>query len=111
MISSAEGKQGYVDAAGAKADKEKYKSFATDVLLDPTGSVGKAYEAKTTPHMYVIDPAGNLAYQGAIDSIADASMDSVKEAKNYVAMALDEIAAGKGVSRAKTDAYGCGVKY
>lgn len=111
IISSAEGKQGYVDAAGAKADKEKNKSFATDILLDSTGTVGKLYGAKTTPHMFVIDKAGMLAYQGAIDSVADASTESVPGAKNYVAMAIDELAAGKKVTRPSTDSYGCGVKY
>lgn len=111
VISSAEGKQGYVDAAGAINDKAKNKSSATDILLDPKGDVGKLYGAKTTPHMFVVDKAGLLAYQGAIDSTPDTNVDSVSAAKNYVATALNEIMAGKKVTQPATQSYGCGVKY
>ncbi len=111
IISSAEGKQGYVTAAEGLADKTKYKSDSTDVLLDPQGTVGQLYGAKTTPHMFVVAKDGTLAYQGAIDDKADADQESVKGAKNYVAQALDELAAGKKVSVASTKSYGCGVKY
>ena len=111
IISSAESKQGYVDAAGAKADKDKNNSSATDVLLDASGEVGKLYGAKTTPHMFVVDKNGMLAYQGAIDSTADTNQDSVAAAKNYVATALNEIMAGKKVTQPATQSYGCGVKY
>ena len=82
VISSAEGKQGYVDAQGAAAEKASNKSNATDILLDAKGTVGKAYEAKTTPHMYVINPQGVLVYQGAIDDKASTDQADVKGAKN-----------------------------
>lgn len=111
IISSAEGKQGHVDAKGAAADKVSNKSSATDILLDPTGTVGKTYEAKTTPHMYVINPQGVLVYQGAIDDKASADPADVKSAKNYVAAALDATLSGKTVAIGSTKSYGCGVKY
>ena len=111
IVSSAEGKQGYVDAAGATEEKTKNKSAATDVLLDPSGKVGNLYEAKTTPHMYVIDKDGNLAYQGAIDDKADTETESIAGSKNYVDQAITELQAKKKVSVASTKAYGCGIKY
>lgn len=111
VISSAEGKQGFVDAAGARADMVKYKSGATNVLLDPTGKVGQLYGAKTTPHMFVIDKEGMLVYQGAIDDRPDTDKASVVGAKNYLAEALDLVLTGKKVSQATTKSYGCSVKY
>lgn len=111
IVSSAPGKQGYVDEKGALTEKNDNKSSATDVLLDPTGSVGKLYGAKTTPHMFIIDSKGILAYQGAIDDRADTLKDSVPQAKNYVAKALDEVLADKPVIQGTTKAYGCAVKY
>lgn len=111
VISSAEGKQGYVDAAGAAADKAKYKSAATNILLDPTGKVGMLYGAKTSPHMYVINKEGTLVYQGAIDDKPDTDQASIKLAKNYVSEALDLTLEGKKVAHGTTKSYGCGVKY
>lgn len=111
IISSAPGKQGHVDAGQAKAEMTAHKSAATDVLMDSEGAVGKLYDAKTTPHMYVIDRQGLLAYQGAIDDKPSTDMEDVKGAKNYVAEALDAVLAGKKVARAMTQSYGCSVKY
>ncbi len=111
IISSAEGKQGYVDQKAALEEKTSKKSSATDVLLDPDGAVGKLYGAMTTPHMFVVDKDGKLAYQGAIDSTPDTSVDSVASAKNYVVAALTDIMAGKKVTQPATQSYGCGVKY
>lgn len=111
IISSAEGKQGHVDTAGSIKDKNDNKSSATDILLDPTGKVGQLYGAKTTPHMYIIDKDGKLAYQGAIDDKADMDKASIPSAKNYVAVALDELMSGKKVTAHTTKSYGCGVKY
>jgi peroxiredoxin len=111
IISSAPGKQGHVDEEGAKKDFLSNKVGSTEVLLDPTGSVGKLYEAKTTPHMFVVDKTGNIAYQGAIDDKADTDKASISEAKNYVAQALDEVIAGKKVTAHTTKSYGCSVKY
>jgi peroxiredoxin len=111
IVSSKEGKQGYVDQKGAVKEKSTHKSHATDILLDPTGEVGKLYGAKTTPHMYIIDPKGNLVYQGAIDDRSDTDTSSIASAKNFVAKALDEVLAGKKVTQHTTRAYGCSVKY
>lgn len=111
IISSAPGKQGYVSPQEAREDMVKNKSGATNVLLDETGKVGFLYGAKTTPHMYVINKEGKLAYQGAIDDKPDTDKFSVASAKNYVSEALDLIIANKPVSQATTKAYGCGVKY
>lgn len=111
VISSAPGKQGHVTKDESIADMKKYKSSATDVLLDPTGKVGQLYEAKTTPHMYVIDKTGTLVYQGAIDDKADTDKASIPGAKNYVADALSAVMKDKPVQIATTKAYGCSVKY
>lgn len=111
VISSAEGKQGYVNTEGANKEKRDNKSLATEVLLDTDGKVGNLYGAKTTPHMYVIDKSGALVYKGAIDDKSDTEKDSISSAKNYVAAALDEIIAGKKVTAHTTKSYGCSVKY
>ncbi len=111
IISSAKGKQGFVDAAGALKDKVTNKSSATDILLDTQGDVGHLYGAKTTPHLYIVDKDGILAYQGAIDNKADTEKSSVLGAKNFVAQALDEILDEKKVTVGTTKAYGCSVKY
>lgn len=111
IISSAPGKQSYVNAADARADVVKNKAAPSNVLLDPDGKVGQLYGAKTTPHMFVINKEGILAYQGAIDDKADTEQASVAGAKNYVAEALDLILADKPVAQATTKSYGCSVKY
>ena len=80
-------------------------------LLDADSKVGKAYGATTTPHMYIIDPKGQLIYVGAIDDKRSASLAETKNAKNYVRAALGESMAGKPVSTASTVSYGCTVKY
>jgi peroxiredoxin len=83
----------------------------TMALLDPDGALGRAYGAKTTPHMFIVDPAGKLQYAGAIDDKRSANPADVKSANNYVAQAFDELRAGKSVSAAATPPYGCSVKY
>lgn len=83
----------------------------TATLMDADGKIGRAYGARTTPHMYVIDPAGKLVYAGAIDSKPTANKGDIQTATNYVKQALDESLAGKPVSRATTQPYGCSVKY
>ena len=111
VISSAPGKQGHVSPQEAREEMVKYKSGATNVLLDPTGKVGLLYEAKTTPHIFVINKEGKLVYQGAIDDKPDTDTTSIASAKNYVAEALDLTIANKPVSQATTKSYGCSVKY
>ena len=80
-------------------------------LLDPTGKVGRAYNARTTPHMYIIDPKGQLVYAGGIDDKRSTSQSDVKIAKNYVRAAMGEALAGKPISSASTSPYGCSIKY
>ena len=109
--SSAPGKQGHVDGAGAEKVRAEAKAAQTAYLLDPDGKVGRAYGAMTTPHMYVIDPEGVLRYAGAIDSIPSADKDDIAKATQYVPQALSELAAGQPVSVATTRPYGCDVKY
>ena len=81
------------------------------MLFDRDGSIGKEYGARTTPHMYVIDPKGKLVYMGAIDDKRSANPEDVKTAKNFVRAALDETMAGKPVTMASTVPYGCSIKY
>ncbi len=90
--------------------KEKGAS-PTAALRDDDGKIGKAFGARTTPHMYVINPEGKLVYAGAIDSKATARKDDVKTATNYVTAALGEAMAGKPVSKATSEPYGCSIKY
>ncbi|MCE3012373.1 MAG: redoxin domain-containing protein [Proteobacteria bacterium] len=111
IISSAPGKQGHVTAKAAADEAKKYNSEASEILIDEDGTVGRAFEAKVTPHMYVIGKDGRIFYQGAIDSIASADIDDVAKAENYVAQALDATIKGEKIKIASTKAYGCGVKY
>ncbi len=111
ICSSAEGKQGYASGEEhAKVFKDK-NSKPTAILLDSDGTVGKAYDAKATPSMYVIDKKGVLVYAGAIDDKNGTDQAEIKDAKNYVSSALDEVLKEKAVSTASTKAYGCSVKY
>ena len=87
------------------------KAAAAATLMDPEGKVGKAYGARTTPHMYVINPAGTLVYAGAIDSKPSSNPADIPSATNHVKVALAETLAGKPVSVATTRPYGCSVKY
>lgn len=111
VISSAPGEQGYV--AGAKADELVASGGAapTAVLLDPNGEIGKAYDARTTPHMYVIDANGVLRYAGGIDSIASTKLEDVAKAQPLFKTAFESVAKGEDVKQATTRPYGCGVKY
>jgi peroxiredoxin len=109
--SSAPGKQGNYAPEKANELSSEKKSAATYVLLDPEGTVGRLYGAKTTPHMYVIDGAGVLRYEGAIDSVSSTDKDDIAGATNYVAAAVDALKAGKPVDPSVTQAYGCAVKY
>jgi alkyl hydroperoxide reductase subunit AhpC len=111
VASSAPGKEGnYPPDQWIKVQKDR-NAHPTALLLDPDGRVGRAYGAKTTPHMFVIDPTGTLVYQGAIDDHSSPFEASISGAKNYVAAALDEGMSGKPVSTASTKPYGCSVKY
>jgi len=111
LISSSPGTQGFVSAGEANELTEKRKAAPTAVLLDPTGTVGKAYGATNTPHMYVITREGVLAYMGAIDDRPTTRRADVQGANNYVKAALAAVAAGQPVATPITRAYGCTVKY
>ena len=87
------------------------QAAATATLMDSDGQVGRAYGARTTPHMYVVDPAGTLVYAGAIDSKPTSNAADIPGATNHVKLALSESLAGKAVSTPSTRAYGCSVKY
>lgn len=109
--SSAPGKQGYMKVGQAirKADENKVEATAT--LLDPNGTIGKAYGAKTTPQMFIIDKEGKVAYAGGIDSISSVDVADVAKADKYFEKALDDVEDGRAVSVATTKPYGCSVKY
>lgn len=111
LISSAPGFQGYLTGPQARQWKARVGAASTDVLLDPEGKVGRLYGARTTPHMYVIDPAGVLVYMGGIDDQPTADPESLKTAKNYVVAALADLKAGRPVAEPLTRPYGCSVKY
>lgn len=111
IISSAPGKQGHVDAKGAAELSASRGAKPTHVLLDPTGDTGRLYEAQTTPHMFIVDKAGKLAYAGGIDSIASTDAADVAKATPYVKNALDELLANKPVTTALAKPYGCPIKY
>ena len=109
--SGAPGKQGHMDGAAAKAFLASAKSSPSAYLLDPKGVVGKGYDAKTTPHMYVIDASGKLAYAGGIDDKPTPNPSDIAGARNHVLAAVSELKAGKPVSVASSRPYGCAVKY
>ena len=111
VISSAPGEQGHVSRAAADDLTRSRKAAPHAVLLDPEGRIGRAYEAKTTPHMFIIDEAGKLVYMGGIDSLATADPADIPKATQYVRVALKERAAGQPISAPVTRPYGCSVKY
>ncbi|MFN3584030.1 thioredoxin family protein [Phenylobacterium sp.] len=111
VISSAPDMQGHLTGPQAKAWQAKAGAASTAVLLDPDGVVGRAYEAKTTPHMFIVDKAGTLVYMGGIDDKPSSDPASLKGARNYVAAALADIKAGRAVAQPATRSYGCSVKY
>jgi peroxiredoxin len=112
IVSSRPGSQGYVEPAQANEVIKEKGHVITAMLLDPSGTVGRKYGAKTTPHMYVIDPKGILIYNGAIDDNPSArTAEEMKAARNHVVMALTESMAGKPVSVPASQPYGCSVKY
>jgi peroxiredoxin len=111
VISSAPGQQGYVTAGEENAYLKEVNASPTAVLLDPQGDLGHLYGAKTTPHIFVINPQGVLIYNGALDDKATTEESDIATAKNYVSSALEEAMAGKPVSQPTSRPYGCSVKY
>lgn len=111
VISSAPGKQGYLTPAQVGPWKARVGAAPADVLLDPTGQLGHAYDARTTPNMVVIDRAGRLVYEGAIDDDPSTNPADAHKAKNYVSLALADLRDGRPIAPAVTKSYGCSVKY
>lgn len=111
IISSAPGKQGHVNGAEALKIADRHDASPTHILLDSEGRVGRQYGAKTTPHMYVIDPQGTLIYMGGIDSVPSADQADIADATPYVRVALRQALAGETISEPSTRPYGCSVKY
>jgi len=111
VLSSAPGKQGHVSDAQANAIIAKEGIKATHTLRDESGSIGHLYGAKSTPHMFVIDKEGVVAYAGAIDSIRSPRQEDIAAATPYVVNALDALLEGKPVEVSNTQPYGCGIKY
>lgn len=111
IISSGQGEQGYVKAEQANKLSKDRGAAPTRVVLDPTGAVGRQYSARTTPHMYVIDPAGKLVYMGGIDDKATSNKSDLAKAKNFVRAALSDLAANRPVATPVSRPYGCSVKY
>jgi alkyl hydroperoxide reductase subunit AhpC len=111
ICSSAPGTQGYFEGEALTERLKKEQSNAAAYLIDADGSVGRAYDAKVTPHMYVIDPDGILRYAGAIDDRPSTKVADVEGATNYVVKALDALTADEEVETSYTKAYGCSIKY
>jgi len=111
IISSAPGKQGYVTAEQENAYLAKVHAAPTAAILDPKGNIGHLYGAKTTPQLVIIDPAGKLVYDGAIDDKPSTDPSDIPGSRNYVNLALTELMGGKPVSVPVSQPYGCSVKY
>jgi peroxiredoxin len=109
--SSAPGTEGNLTPEQAAKKMGEWKTRQTALLLDPEGKAGRAYGAKNTPDMIVINPEGKIVYEGAIDSKASPNPADIPSSTNYVKVALDESLAGKPVTTSSTKPYGCSVKY
>jgi len=111
IVSSAEGKQGYYPPEEMVVQKEKHNGNMTAILMDPSGEVGQSYGAQVTPHMYVINPEGQLVYKGGIDDKPTTDTADIEGATNYVVMALEQAMSGEEVEVKTAKPYGCTVKY
>ncbi len=111
ICSSAPGKQGFYEGDALSAQLKKEGAVPTAYLVDAAGTVGRAYGARTTPHMFVINPEGQIAYAGGIDDIRSAKISDVPKATNYVAAALKALSSGEAVVQSSAPPYGCSVKY
>ena len=111
VISSAPGTQGYVTAEQENDYMRRMNAAPTAALLDPTGDLGHLYDAKTTPHMFIINPDGVLIYDGAIDDKPTPDAADIATSRNYVSLALTEAMSGKPVDTPTSRPYGCSVKY
>lgn len=111
VISSRPGSQGHVSPEAANQLTTSRSAAPAHVILDESGEIGRLYGAKTTPHMFIVTPEGELVYDGAIDSIPSARVEDIPKADNYVTAALDDLEAGNPVATPSSKPYGCAVKY
>ncbi len=111
VISSSPGSQGYVTGPEANEVTRSTGAAPTAVLLDPTGAIGHAYDARTTPHMFIVNTDGTLVYTGGIDDKATTNKADIATANNFVRAALDDLSNARAVRNAATKPYGCSVKY
>lgn len=111
VISSAPGEQGQVDGATAIKVNGYRNAAPAGTILDPEGKLGKLYGAQTTPHIFIIDAQGKLAYKGGIDSIASSKQEDIAKAEPYVGNAIKALTSGQQVAQQSTRPYGCSVKY
>jgi peroxiredoxin len=111
IVSSAPGKEGHINPTEANEIRKNMNVKSTATLLDESGVIGKSYDARTTPHMFVIDKEGKIAYMGAMDDKPTTNPDDITASQNYVAKALDALLEGKKIDLAQTVPYGCSVKY
>ena len=111
ICSSSPGSEGYFEGDELKTEIKDHDSHATAYLIDAQGMVGRMYQAKTTPHMYVINPEGVLVYAGGIDNIPSTNKADIAKATNYVKSVLDEGMSGKPITVKASRPYGCSVKY
>ena len=111
VISSAPGTHGYVTGDEANKLTEMRGAAPAAIILDPEGALGHLYDARTTPHMFIVNGEGTLVYMGGLDDKATTDAGDIKTARNYVRAALDNLAAGAPVENAVTRPYGCSVKY
>ncbi len=109
--SSAEGKQGHYSAEEYNKIQSEKGANVTAYLLDPDGTAAQMYGAKTTPHMFIVNPEGNLIYNGAIDNDPRAEDPKASSVENYVKNSLNQAMAGQPVEKPSTQPYGCSVKY
>jgi hypothetical protein len=111
VISSKPGSQGHVSPEDADELTASRNAYPSAVLLDESGDMGRAYDARVTPHMYIIDTDGILRYMGGIDSNPSRNPEDIADATQYVVVALEEVAAGEDITHTVTRPYGCTVKY
>lgn len=111
IISSAPGQQGYVEGEAAREWQSRNNAAATHLLLDPEGTVGRLYDARTTPDMRIIDPEGRVLFVGGIDDRPTNKIEDLEGANNYVKAALADMEAGRPVATPFATPYGCSIKY
>ena len=111
IVSSAPGKQGHFEGKELSDRMAKEKWAGDAYLIDSGGTVGRAYDAKTTPHMFLISPDGDILYEGAIDGLRSANASDIYVTTNYVVESIAAGKAGRAIPNPRTTAYGCSIKY